>query len=197
VAFEESELLHTNILAIGSDHITNDIAIGLRTSVDVAETVKLEYGRAINSAAKKDEVINLSKIDKSEEGQISRNHLTDIISARLEEIFSMVNKELKTVGRDGQLPAGALLTGGGAKIPGIVELAKKELRLPVQIGYPLNISTIIDRVDDPAYATAVGLVLWANEYLESSKGGMGRFASGILHNASIDKIRKFFKQFLP
>ncbi len=197
VAFEESELLHTNILAIGADHITNDIAIGLRTSVDVAETVKLEYGRAINGTAKKDEVINLSKIDKSEEGQVSRNHLTDIIQARLEEIFSMVNKELKTVGRDGQLPAGALLTGGGAKIPGIVELAKKELRLPVQIGYPLNISTIIDRVDDPAYATAVGLVLWANEYLESSRSGMGRFAAGFLHNASIDKIRKFFKQFLP
>ncbi|OGE79038.1 MAG: cell division protein FtsA [Candidatus Doudnabacteria bacterium RIFCSPHIGHO2_01_FULL_46_14] len=199
VAFEESELLHTNILAVGADHITNDIAIGLRTSVDVAETVKLQYGRAVLPAAsgKKDEVINLSKIDKNEEGQISRNHLTDIISARLEEIFAMVNKELKTVGRDGQLPAGALLTGGGAKIPGIVELAKKELRLPVQIGYPLNISTIIDRVDDPAYATAVGLVLWAAEYLETSRSGMGRFASNILQNASIEKIRKFFKQFLP
>src|SRR3989338_3728784 len=106
VAFEESELLHTNILAVGADHITNDIAIGLRTSVDVAETVKLQYGRAVLPAAsgKKDEVINLSKIDKNEEGQISRNHLTDIISARLEEIFAMVNKELKTVGRDGQLP---------------------------------------------------------------------------------------------
>lgn len=197
VAFEESELLHTNILAVGSDHITNDIAIGLRTSVDVAETVKLEYGRAINGTGKKDEVINLSKIDKNEEGQISRNHLTDIIQARLEEIFSMVNKELKTVGRDGQLPAGALLTGGGAKIPGVVELAKKELRLPVQVGYPLNISTIIDRVDDPAYATAVGLVLWANEYLASDRSGMGRFTSKILQHASIDKIRKFFKQFLP
>ncbi|OGE76051.1 MAG: cell division protein FtsA [Candidatus Doudnabacteria bacterium RIFCSPHIGHO2_02_FULL_48_21] len=197
VAFEESELLHTNILAVGSDHITNDIAIGLRTSVDVADTVKLEYGRAMPTAVKKDEVINLSKIDKNEEGQVSRLHLTEIIQARLEEIFSMVNKELKAAGRDGQLPAGAVLTGGGAKLQGIVELAKKELRLPVQIGYPLNISTIIDRVDDPAYATAVGLVLWADEYLASDKAGMGRFASKILQNASIDKIRKFFKQFLP
>ena len=197
VAFEESELLHTNILPVGADHITNDIAIGLRTSVDLADAVKLTYGRAGNGTIKKDEVINLAKLDKTEEGQISRHHLIEIIQARLEEIFIMVNKELKGIGRDGQLPAGAVLTGGGAKLPGLVDLAKKELRLPVQIGYPLNISTVIDRVDDPAYATAVGLVMWADEYLASSGVGMGRFASKILQAASMDKIRKFFKQFLP
>lgn len=197
VAFEESELLHTNILPVGSDHVTNDIAIGLRTAVDVAEVIKLRYGTALVSAVKKDEQINLSKIDKNEDGEISRHHLAEIIQARFEEIFSMVNKELKSVSRDGQLPAGAILTGGGAKMSGIVELAKKELRLPVQIGFPLNISTIIDRVDDPAYATAVGLVLWANEYLTHGQTGVGRFAKKVLENASIEKMRKFFKQFLP
>ena len=77
------------------------------------------------------------------------------------------------------------------------ELAKKELRLPVQIGYPQNISTIIDRVDDPAYATAVGLVLWADEYLSTDKTTVSRFARKVLENASIEKMRKFFKQFLP
>src|SRR3989338_4243348 len=199
VAFEESELLHTTILPIGSDHITNDIAIGLRTSVDVGEKIKLGYGVAMKSLVKKDDEISLSKIDKNEEGEVSRQHLADIIEARLEEIFSMVNKELKTIGRDGQLPAGAILTGGGAKLDGVVELAKRELRLPVQIGFPQNISTIIDRVDDPAYATAVGLVLWANEYLGGRSGmaGVSRFAKQVLQNASIDRVRKFFKQFLP
>lgn len=198
VAFEESELLHTSILPVGADHITNDIAIGLRTAVDVAEIIKLEYGTAAPGIIKKDEVINLSKIDKHEDGQVSRHHLAEIIQARLEEIFAMVNKELKSVGRDGQLPAGAVLTGGGAKMAGVVELAKKELRLPVQIGFPLNISTIIDRVDDPSYATAVGLVLWADEYLtRSSRAGVSRFAKKVLETASIERLRKFFKQFLP
>lgn len=198
VVFEESELLHTTILPVGSDHITNDIAIGLRTAVDVAETIKLEYGAAAATGIKKDEEINLAKVDKNEEGEVSRHHLSEIIQARLEEIFAMVNKELKSIGRDGQLPAGAILTGGGAKIPGIVELAKKELRLPVQIGYPTNISTIIDRVDDPAYATAVGLILWANEYLVQNKGaGVSKFAKKVLATASVDRMRKFFRQFLP
>ncbi len=199
VAFEEAELLHTAILPVGADHVTNDLAIGLRTAVDVAETVKVQYGVATASSVKKDEEINLAKIDKNEEGEISRHHLAEIIQARLEEIFSMVNKQLKSVGRDGQLPAGAVLTGGGAKLQGIVELAKKELRLPVQVGFPSNIATIIDRVDDPAYATAVGLVLWANEYLTRSPRGVGvsKFARKVLENASIERMRKFFKQFLP
>lgn len=199
VAFEESELLHASILPAGSDYITNDIAIGLRTAVDVAEIIKIEYGYASAQSVKKDEVINLAKIDKNEEGQVSRHHVAEIIQARLEEIFGMVNKQLKSADRDGQLPAGAILTGEGAKLRGIVELAKKELRLPVQIGFPINISTIIDRVDDPAYATAVGLVLWADEYLtgSSSLSGMSKFAKKVLENASIERMRKFFKQFLP
>ena len=198
VAFEESELLHTAILPVGSDHITNDIAIGLRCAMDVAQTVKLDYGAALASMVKKDEEINLSKINKHEEGEVSRHHLAEIIQARLEEIFELVNKELKSVGRDGQLPAGAILTGGGSKIPGLIELAKKELRLPVQIGYPQNIATIIDRVDDPSYATAVGLILWADEYLSQPAGtGVIKFTKKVLENASLEKIRKFFKQFLP
>src|SRR3989338_2724723 len=199
VSFEESDLLHTTILPVGCDHIPNDIAIGLRTAVDVAEHIKIKYGDALPSAVRKDEEINLDKISKAEEGRVSRHQLAVIIQARLEEIFSMVNKELKGVGRDGQLPAGAILAGGGTKLPGVVELAKKELRLPVQIGFPQNMSTIIDRVDDPAYATAIGLVLWSNEYLGSRSGmaGVSRFAKQVLQNASIERVRKFFKQFLP
>lgn len=197
VAFEESELLHTTILPVGGMHVTNDLAIGLRTAVDTAETIKIQHGNAAPALVKKDEEINLARIDKNEEGKISRHHVAVIIQARMEEIFSMVNKELKTVGRDGQLPAGAVLTGGGAKLAGVVELAKKELRLPVQIGYPTNISTIIDRVDDPAYATAVGLVLWADEYLANNRPSASKFARKVLENASLERMRKFFKQFLP
>ena len=158
----------------------------------------MKVSTAENAAAvKKEEEINLAKIDRNEEGKVSRHHAAEIIQARMEEIFSLCNKELKSVKRDGQLPAGAVLTGGGAKLRGVVELAKKELRLPVQIGFPANISTIIDRVDDPAYATAVGLVLWADEYLSGRPTGVSRFTKKVLENASIDRMRKFFKQFLP
>ena len=139
----------------------------------------------------------MAKIDKNEEGRVSRHQLAEIIHARLEEIFEMVNKELKSVGRDGQLPAGAILTGGGARMHGIVELAKKELRLPVQVGFPSNTSTIIERVEDPSYATAVGLVLWANEYLVRNRSAARSLMKRVFENVSLGRVSRFFKQFLP
>lgn len=197
VVFEEGELLTATILPVGSMHITNDLAIGLRTSVDTAEKVKLQYANAEVKEVKKDVDIDLSKIDKQEEGKVGTKHIAEIVEARLEEIFDLVNKELKIIGRDGQLPAGAILTGGGAHMPGIVELAKKQLRLPVSIGLPGSVSTVIDRVDDPAFATSVGLVLWANEFLLGSSRTVNKFAKKVLENDTVNKMRKWFKSFLP
>src|SRR3989338_7317142 len=136
VAFEEGDLLLTNILPVGSMHITNDLAIGLRSSVDTAEKVKLQYAVAEVKEVKKDFDIDLGKIDKQEEGKVSVKHVAEIVEARLEEIFDLINKQLKLIGRDGQLPAGVILTGGGAKLPGIVDFAKKQLRLPISLGMP-------------------------------------------------------------
>jgi cell division protein FtsA len=197
VIFEEGDLVTTTILPIGAMHITNDLAIGLRTSVDTAEKIKLQYGSAEMREVKKDTDIDLSKIDKQEEGKVSAKHIAEIIEARLEEIFDLINKELKKINKDGQLPAGVILTGGGAKLPGVVELAKKQLRLPAVAGVPTNIGTVIDRVNDPAFATAVGLVLWANEFLLGSSRTVNKFARKVLENDTVDKLRKWFKSFLP
>ena len=197
VVFEEGELVTSTILPVGSMHITNDLAIGLRSSVDTAEKVKLQHANAEVREVKKDIEIDLSKIDKQEEGKVSLKHIAEIVEARLEEIFDLVNKELKAVGRDGQLPAGAILTGGGSHLPGVVELAKKQLRLPVTLGLPSSVSTVIDRVDDPSFATAVGLVLWANEFLLGSSRTVNKFAKKVLENDTINKMRKWFKSFLP
>ena len=197
VVFEEGDLVMSNILPVGSMHITNDLAIGLRTSVDTAEKLKVQYAYAEAREVKKDIEVDLSKIDKQEDGKVSTKHIAEIVEARLEEIFSLANKELKRVGKDGQLPAGAILTGGGAKLPGVVELAKKELRLPVTLGTPGSVTTVIDRVNDPAYATAVGLVLWANEYLLGSNHSVNKFAKSVLENDAINRMRKWFKSFLP
>ncbi len=197
VVFEEGDLVASTILPVGSMHITNDLAIGMRTSVDTAEKVKLQFGQAEMREVKKDSDIDLSKIDKQEEGRVSSKHVAEIIEARLEEIFDLVNKELKKINKDGQLPAGAILTGGGAKLPGVVELAKKQLRLPVSIGLPGSVTTVIDRVDDPSFATSIGLVLWANEFLLGKSRTVNKFARRVLENDTVNKMRKWFKSFLP
>jgi cell division protein FtsA len=197
VVFEEGDLLMSNILPVGAMHVTNDLAIGLRTSVDTAEKLKLQYAYAEAREVKKDVEVDLSKVDKQEDGKVSTKHIAEIVEARLEEIFSLINKELKRVNKDGQLPSGAILVGGGAKLPGVVELAKKELRLPVILGVPGSVNTVIDRVNDPSYATAIGLVMWANEYLLGSTHSVNKFAKKVLENDTVNKMRKWFKSFLP
>ncbi len=196
--YEEGDLLHTAVLPIGSMHITNDIAIGLRCSIETAEKVKLLFGHADPKAVAKGEEIDLSKIDTGEEEITMRNYVVEIIEARLEEIFDHVLSELKKINRDGKLPSGIVLTGGGSKLPGIVDFSKKHLRLPTIIGHPQNIDTIIDRVDDPTFATAAGLVLWGSKassgFADAKFGGM---VKGILDNENVAKIRKWFKSFLP
>ncbi len=196
--YEEGDLLHTIVLPLGSMHITNDIAIGLRCSIDTAEKVKLLYGHCDPKAVNKAEEVDLSKIDPNEEETTLRTYVVEIIEARLEEIFDHINAELKKINRDGKLPAGIVLTGGGSKLPGMAEFVKKYLRLPVSIGMPQNITTIIDRVDDPAFATAAGLVLWGGKFGSSSGNAqLGGMVKKLLANPNMDKIRKWFKSFLP
>jgi cell division protein FtsA len=199
--FEEGDLLHTATLPIGAGHITNDVAIGLRTSIPVAEKVKLEYGSALSRDIGKKDDIDLSVIDSQEEGLVSRYHVAEIIEARLEEIFSLINKELKSIGKAGLLPAGAVLTGGGAKLPQIVELAKVTLGLPAQVGFPAKLGGILDKVDDPSFATAVGLILWTKEQelVTRRKIPGAKMLSGISSSAgsALDKMRRWLGKFLP
>lgn len=192
--FEEGDLLHTAILPIGSSNITNDIAIGLRIDTDIAERIKIEYGSALSSEISKTEKIEFSKLGSKEEGEFSRREVAGIIEARLGEIFDLVNRELNKIGRANLLPGGAVITGGGAKLPFLVDLAKRVLKLPCQIGFPqeLEFEGIIDRINDPSFASVAGLVLWGKDALE---GGGGRKPfSGAGVGA---KIKKIFKIFLP
>lgn len=197
--YEEGDLLHTAVVPIGQMHVTNDIAIGLRCSIETAEKVKLIYGHSNPKAISKDEEIDLSKIDAGEEEVTVRSYVVEIIEARLEEIFDRVNAELKLVNRDGKLPSGVVLTGGGGNLPGVVDFAKKHLRLPASLGKPQNISTIIDRVDDPSFATVTGLVLWGGRF--SAGGGKGKLSSSLTNLFGSGKVgqqlKKWFKSFLP
>lgn len=167
--FESGELIHGAVLPIGSDHLTADIAIGLRIDLDAAEKIKINCGYASLEEINKKEEINLKDFGGEDDVMISKKYLTEIIEARVEEIFKKVNAELKKINRAGMLPAGVVLTGGGAKLNGIVEQAKKQLRLPSRLGKPDKVANILDKANDPAFCTAIGLMLWGNQMMDMNK----------------------------
>jgi cell division protein FtsA len=194
--FEENRLLHTAVLPVGAMHITNDIAIGLRSSIDVAEKVKVEFGSALPEDIKKTQEINLKNVDaQEEETAVSRRHIGEIIEARLSEIFSLVNRQLKEIDRAGLLPAGVVLTGGGAKMHGVVELAKRELRLPAQIGFPQALPGVVGQLDDPSFAVSTGLLFSALE----ARQGKHRSPLQALQTVgpTVARMRGWFRSLLP
>lgn len=192
--FEEGDLLLSKVLPIGSAHITNDIAIGLRVSIDLAEKIKLTYGSALPKEVSKKEMIDLSELDESENESVPKKNIAEFIEARTEEIFRMVDKELKEIGKSGKLPAGVILTGGGAKLNGLVEVAKKEFRLPVSLGYPQNIVAVIDKISDSGFTSALGLVLWGSQ----RESGQDKFLSSLFHLPTlIRKLKDWIKSLIP
>ncbi len=174
VVFEQGDILHMASIPLGSDHITSDIAIGLRTTIDIAERVKLQFAEASSANIGRSEQINLRELGAGDDELVGRKYVCEIVQARTEEIMERVEKELKKIGRAGMLPAGIVLTGGGAKLSGLVELTKNKLRLPASLGYPLGVTSITDRVNDLAFTTAIGLVQWGmHEVPEGTKKRRG------------------------
>lgn len=191
--YEEGDLIHSGVVPIGSSHISNDIAIGIRTNIDVAEKLKLKHGFALPEKVSEKEEVDLKTLDKKEEGIASVRYVSEIIEARLKEIMLLIQDGLQAIGRDGTLPAGVILTGGGVKIEGIIELTKETLRLPAQIGAPsIEIGGLIDKIDNPVYSTSIGLMLWSRD------GNQSGFATdgGVISNI-ITRSKNFIKQFLP
>jgi len=182
--FEDGDLIHSAVFPIGSANITNDIAVGLKVEVDIAERIKSEFGSCLFKGNDKKEKI---KLDDSEFLVFSRKQLSHIIEARVSEIFKEAQKELKKISKQGLLPAGIILTGGGAKLSKITELAKKEFKLPCKTGKSLPFKGL---GDDPCFATACGLILYGT----STDGGSGRVQT---NEGIVDKIKKFFQIFLP
>lgn len=161
--YEEGVMKFSTLIPIGGDSVTNDIALGARTAIDVAEKLKLNYSQiSLEEGDIKDEIISLSEITQSEEGEISTTYLSQIVTARYDEILYFVSQELKKIGRDGMLPEGAIIVGWGAKAYGLAELAKKILRLPVFIGIPQEKQSLSGTsISDPVFASVVGsLIFW-------------------------------------
>ena len=156
--FEEGDLQHVAVLPIGSVNITNDLAIGLKTDLDIAEKVKLEHAVAHVSARKDTKSTVSVKIEKTTH-DFKVSDIDMIVEARLEEIFELINKELKSIGRAAKLPGGVVLSGGGVQLPGMTEYAKEALQLSARLGEADEFSGVGDKVNNPAWNTALGLML--------------------------------------
>jgi cell division protein FtsA len=158
--YTDGAIWHTIVLPVGGNLVTSDIAIGLRLPVGVAEELKITYGHCDPATIDEDDMIDLSQYMPDCDDLVPRKLLAEIIQARVEEIFTMVHEEIKKSGYDGLLPAGIVVTGGTAELPGILELAGQILDLPARIGSPLGLHGLADSINRPAYSTAVGLLLW-------------------------------------
>lgn len=193
--YEEGDLLGTGAVPVGGGHITNDLAIGMRTSVEAAERAKHEHGTVAVSDVRKREKIDLGALDPAQEGEtFSRRELAEIMEARVEEIFELADQELSRMERARLLPGGIVLTGGSANIPGIVDVARKKFHLPVSLGYPMVVHGPKEIVSSLEYTTALGLVLMSAE----QDGRSGRRRSRLFPGFSIgERIKRLVKNLLP
>lgn len=187
--YEEGKLVYAKTIPLGSSYITNDIAIGLKISVDLAEKIKVNLDKFSSSFGKRD-IVKLSEVDESLSGEISRKFLSEIITVRLSEIIDIVESELKTLRKPLHLPGGVVVTGGGAKLYKLEEILKNKMKLPVQIGYPnLNNIEVLnpslrEMVEEPEFAVPLGLLVRAEEEERNGEN-------------SIRSVKNFLRNLLP
>ena len=186
IVFEEGDIYHAAILGLGSVHATHDLVYGLQVDIDTAEKIKKLHGSALAESTSSRDMIDLKKVGG--DNSIQRREVAVICEARFSEIFEAVQKELKKVGRASMLPGGAVLTGGGSKIPRLDKLAKKDLRLPVSRGIAQKIMGPEEIIQDPVFATALGLVIWGFDETYNRVMSDGSDSSGIL---------SWLKNFIP
>ncbi|WP_423055304.1 cell division protein FtsA [Zhaonella formicivorans] len=160
--YEQGSLWFASVIPIGGDHVTSDLAVGLRTPIMEAEKIKKKYGCVLQALMPDDDYIEVPNVGGNEVRRVSRKLLASIIEPRMQEIFSLVKSELKRCGYKGVLPGGVVLTGGSALMDGLVQLAGSEMNMPVRVGMPCNVGGMADIVNSPAYATALGILTYGS-----------------------------------
>jgi len=192
--FIEGSIWHTIVLGTGGEHLTRDVAVGLRTPFNTAEELKIKYGHAVPTSLPTDELIEVTSFGNGARETISRVHLGEILEARAEEILTLILREVKRSGYDGLLAAGLVLCGGSAELAGLRELAQQVLHMPVRMGAPHDLQGLTDVLESPAYATAVGLLLWGRRYSPASEPPPRRPRAPSI---AWQRIRDWFRAFLP
>jgi len=195
----DGDVWHTMVLGVGGNHVTSDIAHGLRLSMSQAEEVKKQYGHAVQSEIDENDMFTAHIFGEERAAEISRRELSMIVEARMEEIFDLVLQEIKRSGYDGLLPAGMILTGGSSQIPGARTLANHVMGLPVRIARPENMVGLTDQLHSPAYSTSVGLLYWALMMSEAAPsvnpGPRRRGGGGVLSFGEF--LRTWVRRLLP
>ena len=189
--FERGCLWHTAVVAVGGDHFTNDVAVGLRTPIPDAEKVKRKSGCALSSMVDEDATIEVASVGGRKPRLLARRILSEILQPRAEEMFHLVWDEIRRSGFEKALNSGIVLTGGGAILEGMPEIAEQIFDLPVRRGCPGDVGGLADHVNSPTFATPVGLVLYAhrNRVPDPSRVGAGAFAR------LTGRLRGIFKEF--
>lgn len=165
--FEQGSLWYASVIPVGGEHITSDLAVGLRTPINQAESVKLEYGRALASMVPDDAYVVISGIGGSSRREVSQKTVSTIIEARAQEIADLIAAEIQKSGYSRVIPGGLVVTGGSSELPGFLDLLSQRLDMPVRKGVPLGVAGMIDAVSSPSLACAVGLTMFAGRQLFS------------------------------
>ncbi len=192
--FNEGAIRHTSVIGLGGNSVTNDIAIGLRTPAREAERIKERYGAAMTRLVDDDEEIVVPRVASQGERRVGRKILASIIQPRMEEILSLIQADVAKTKWTEKIPAGLVLTGGASALPGTAELAEESLDMPVRIGFPIGVTGLVDSVDDPRFATGVGLVLYGRDRGREDN----RFATGdddSLWNRIVERMKEWLHDF--
>ena len=189
--FSKGAIKHTSVLPLGGDNLTYDISVGLRTPKLEAEKVKIKYGCGLSSMIGKDETIEVPGVGGRKSRVLSRQILGEIIEPRVEEIFSLIYGEILRSGHEDTITSGVIVTGGSAELLGVTEIAEQIFNAPARVGYPEGISGLVEVVNKPMYATAVGLVLYGAK--TSKKGKKFRIRDANIFNRVMSRMKRWFK----
>ena len=199
--YVNGDVWHTMVLAVGGNHVTQDIAHGLRLPMSQAEEVKKQQGYAIRSDVGSEEYFSIRPFGEDHDVKINRQDLAHIIEARIEETFGLIMQEVKRSGYDGLLPAGMVLTGGTSSLPGIKQIASQVLGMPVRTAQPENLTGLVDKLGSPAYSTSVGLLRWATTMRGHDviviSGNKNRRRSRGEKTMDFEQIKNWMKRLLP
>jgi cell division protein FtsA len=176
--FTEGSIRHTGVIPIAGDQVTNDIAMALRTPTQHAEEIKIKYACALTQLAGADETIKVPSVGDRPPRDLSRQSLAEVVEPRYDELFTLVQAELRRSGFEDMVPAGIVLTGGTSKMEGVMELAEEIFHMPVRVGYPQSVQGLTDIVRNPIYATGVGLLQYGLQHADDIGTGSRGTASG-------------------
>jgi cell division protein FtsA len=189
--FSRGAIKHTSVLALGGNNLTYDISVGLRTPKLEAEKIKIRYGCGLSSLIGKEETIEVPGVGGRKPRVLSRQILGEILEPRVEEIFSLVSGELTESGYQDMVNAGVVITGGSAELAGVTEMAEQIFNAPARVGYPHGVSGLVEVVNQPMYATAVGLVLYGARASKDTK--KFRIRDSNIFYKVIERMKRWFK----